>query len=264
MTHRHGIVLFVLTLAVAGLPAQAPPTFEAISIRESMGTRLALQWQGPRLVGGELPLSTLLAVAYQIPLYQLAELPEWVRTTRYEINALATRVPTQAEQMAFLRVLLEERFKIVARKATQERPIYALVLARADGRLASGLRPTANDCFAIMSARAGAPAPPGGPQCRVTMSAGAYIRDGVPMALLADLVSTRLQRPVVDRTGLTGNYDIDLHFRPTASAAATAPAAADEPDFLTALEEQLGLKAESTRAPVELTVIDRVERPTLD
>ena len=269
MTHRLGTLVIVLTLAIPGLrahspAAQAPPSFEAISIRESKGTRIPLHWQGPRLVGGELPLQSLLAFAYQMPLYQLAELPDWIRSTRYEINAVASRVPTPSEQTSLLRALLAQRFQIVARKATEERPIYALVLARADGRLGSGLRPTANDCLAIMSARAGAPAPPGGPLCRVTIGASAYIRDGVPLAALVDLLSNRLLRPVVDRTGLTGNYDIDMHFRPTGAAAATAPAVGDEPDFLTALEEQLGIKAASTRAPVELTVIDRVERPTFD
>src|SRR5687768_6833363 len=157
MMHRHAALFIVLALSIATLRAQAPPSFEAISIRQSNGTRLALQWQGPRLVGGELPLSTLLAAAYQIPFYQLAELPDWVRTARWEINAVASRVPTQAEQMPLLRVLLEDRFKVVARKDKQERPIYALVLARQGGRLGPGLRPAANDCVAIMMAPGSAP-----------------------------------------------------------------------------------------------------------
>ena len=78
-------------------------------------------------------------------------------------------------------------------------------------------------------------------------------------ALLADTISTRLQRPVVDRTGLTGFFDVEIRFRPPNSATATDT---NEPDLVTALGEQLGLRLESTRGPVQVTVFDRIERPT--
>jgi uncharacterized protein (TIGR03435 family) len=83
------------------------------------------------------------------------------------------------------------------------------------------------------------------------------VRDGIPLALVADTITTRLGRPVVDRTGLTGLFDVDLKFR-----APTAPADSDEPDLVTAVEEQLGIRLESTRGPVEVTIFDRIERPT--
>jgi uncharacterized protein (TIGR03435 family) len=240
------------------------PSFEAISVKESSGTRIPVQWQGPRFVAGAVPLQTLLVAAYDVPIYQLAELPEWVRTTRYEISAVASRAPTQAEQWPWLRALLARRFGVVARTETQERPMYALVLARSDGRLGPGLRPSSNDCIAIVSARASAPAvPSSGPACGIAISAGGYKRDGIPLSLLADTLSTRLQRAVVDRTGLTGFFDVDLHFRPLGNSPAVA-GGAEEPDLITALADQLGLKVESTRGPVQVTVFDRLERPTPD
>lgn len=267
MADRRGIVLGVIltsALSLNGL-AQAPPQsgtaslFEAISIKESSGTRIPVQWQGARFLAGEIPLQTLLIVAYQVPFYQLIDLPDWVRSVRYEINAVATRAPEPSEQAAFLRALLEERFRVVARTETQERPIYALVMARADGRLGPGLRASAVDCGEILTARAGATiAPGGGPQCRVEILAGSYVRDGIPLRLVADTISTRLQRPVVDKTGLAGFFDVELRFR-TPNAPATD---SNEPDLITAVVEQLGLRLQSTRGPVQVTIFDRIERPT--
>jgi uncharacterized protein (TIGR03435 family) len=257
------ILVLTLTLSLHG-SAQAPQgagtasLFEAISIRESTGTRIPVHWEGARFLSGEIPLQTLLIVAYEVPAYQLADLPEWVRTVRYEINAVATRAPAPSEERLFLRALLEERFRIVARIETQERPIYAMVMARSDRRPGPGLRSSSVDCAAIFTARAaGKFAPDAGPPCRVSIFAGSYVRDGIPLALLADTITTRLARPVVDRTGLTGLFDVELRFR-----APTAPADSNEPDLVTALEEQLGLKLESTRGPVRVTVFDRIERPT--
>lgn len=269
MAHQRGTVLSLVLTGMLSLNdlAQSPPLggtsslFEAISIKESSGTRIPVQWQGARLVAGEIPLQTLLVAAYQVPLYQLTGLPDWVRTVRYEINAVATRAPAPSEQGAFLRALLEERFRIVARTESQERTIYALVTARPDGRLGPGLRVAAVDCGEVLTARAaGKIARDAGPQCIVAILAGSYVRDGIPLALLADTISTRLQRPVVDRTGLSGFFDVELRFRPPNSA--TANPDADEPDLVTALEEQLGLRLESTRGPVQVTVFDRIERPT--
>lgn len=256
--------------ATAQAPAPPPsvgvglPSFEAISVKESKGTRIPVQWQGPRFVAGAIPLQTLLIVAYQVPPYQLAGLPEWVRTTPYEINALASRVPTQTEQTLLLRALLAERFGIVARTETQDRPMYALVRARSDGRPGPGLRPTSTDCLAVMSGRAAPGAPGNGPTCGTAISPGAYKRDGVPLATLVDFLTSRLERPTVDRTGLTGFFDVELRYRPLGGGANAQAAGADEPDLITALADQLGLKVDSIRGPVQVTVFDRLERPRPD
>jgi uncharacterized protein (TIGR03435 family) len=210
-----------------------------------------------------LTLQTLLALAYQLSPYQLADLPAWVRTVPWEINALASRPPAPAEQMLFLRTLLVERFRIVTRTETQERPVYILVRARPDGQMGAGLRPTPTDCAALMTARAagsGLSAPPP-PECAVAIGPGSYVRKGGPLAALADFVSGCLGQPVIDKTGLTGFFDIGLEFRPATAGGTPAPLS-DQPDLVTALAEQLGITAESTRAPVPVTVFERLERPT--
>ena len=97
------IAVLTSTLTLNG-SAQAPSAggtaslFEAVSIKESSGTRVPIQWQGARFLAGEIPLSTLLVAAYEIPFYQVADLPDWVRTVRYEINAVASRAPAPSEQ----------------------------------------------------------------------------------------------------------------------------------------------------------------------
>jgi uncharacterized protein (TIGR03435 family) len=265
MARRSALLVIAIALSLPELRAQAPaqsglPSFEAVSLKEgSAATRLSLQWQGPRLVGGGLPLQTLLVVAYQLPLYQLRDLPEWIRTTRYDISALASRVPTLAEQPLLMRALLVERFKIVTRTDTRERPIYVLTMARADRQTGPRLRPTSFDCGAVLTARAagnGAGLPP----CRTLIAAGAYVRDGIPIELVTDILSTRLERPVIDKTGLTGFFDVELRFQPVAGAA-PAQTDASDPDLFTAVREQLGLKLESARGPVPVTVFERIERP---
>jgi uncharacterized protein (TIGR03435 family) len=267
MAHRHsliGILLLFCVVSLSGLAQNAPVAgvmgpFEAISIKESAGARIPVQWQGTRFLAGAIPLQTLLIVAYQVPFYQLSDLPEWVRTVRWEINAVASRAPAPAEEAQFLRALLEERFRIVARVEVQERPMYALIIARATGQLGPGLRPTTADCGEVLSGRAaGGILQNTGPSCRVSVLADSYTRDGIPLGLVADRISTLLGRPVEDRTGLTGFFDVEFRHRPMN---ATAPVDTDLPDLITAVQEQLGLKVESTRGSVQVTVFDRIERP---
>lgn len=259
-----GVMVLLATGALAPEAQAQAPSFEAIAVKESSGARIPIQWQGPRFVAGGVPLQTLLAVAYQVPAYQLAELPEWVRSVRWEISALASRVPAQAERMPLLRALLAERFRIVVRTETQERPLYLLTLARSDGRLGPGLTPTTIDCIALATKRAAGTAPAGGPECRVSVGPGAYMREGVPLAALSDVLTSVLQRPVVDKTGLTGFFNIELRYRPVTAAAGAPAAPSDAPDLVTAVTEQLGLKLESARGPMPVTVFDRLERPIPD
>jgi uncharacterized protein (TIGR03435 family) len=265
----------LLAAAIAAPPAQGQsqpagaaisrPTFEAISVKEATTTRIPVQWQGPRFITSGVPLQTLLVIAYDVPIYQLADLPEWVRTTRWEISALASRPPTAAEEGPWLRALLEQRFGVVARTETQERPMYALVLARPDGRLGPGLQRSSVDCIAILKARAAAPGTSvAGPACDVAFGPAAFRRDGMPLASLVDALTTRLERPVIDRTGLTGLFDVNLRFRPLGGPPTLAPDGTEEPDLITALQDQLGLKVEPIRGPMQVTIFDRVERPAPD
>ncbi len=122
-----------------------------------------------------------------------------------------------------LRTLLADRFKLVMHKETKELPIFELVLARQDGRLGPQLRPAAVDCAArAAAARAGTPppassGPPGPGSCGITMNPVSVRGGGATMAMLASLLEGPAQRLVIDRTGLTGNWDLEVNYTPDRS-----------------------------------------------
>jgi uncharacterized protein (TIGR03435 family) len=171
-----------------------------------------------------------------------------------------------------------ERFKLAVHTETREIPVYELTLARRDRTLGSKLTPAATDCEAVMSAmlksaREGGPPPTAGPQlpdgrpaCGMRFGPGnRLVAGGTSMAALSRNMSNPAGRIIVDKTGLIGGFDFELEFTPDPSAAGGQPPAVSDttlPSLFTALEEQLGLKLVPERRPVEVLVIDRVERPT--
>ncbi|RPI54010.1 MAG: TIGR03435 family protein [Acidobacteria bacterium] len=175
-----------------------------------------------------------------------------------------------------LQDLLEDRFKLAAHRESREQAIYELTFARSDRALGPGLRPSTVDCAAFRPRGRGGPPPgppPAGerPQCGMRMAPWQIAAGGVSIGQLALVLSQSAQRMVVDRTGLTGNYDIDLTWTPDRLPQGAPPPGVqlpsidpNGPSLFTALQEQLGPKLESERGPVEVLVIDHVERPTPD
>jgi uncharacterized protein (TIGR03435 family) len=178
--------------------------------------------------------------------------------------------------------MLSDRFKLKMRRETRASAIYELVFARSDRRFGEKLRQTSADCIAQRNrgtesggslpdaarVRGEDPIP-----CGMVMSGGNRIAvGGETMTRFATMLTPRVQRIVVDNTGLTGLYDFDLQFVPdplTAGAAAAGPirmylVAADVPPLLTAIQEQLGLKLLPARGAVEYVVIESIERPSED
>src|SRR5262249_37744301 len=154
-------------------------------------------------------------------------------------------------------------------------PIYALMVARSDGRLGPQLKASTIDCMAVNAGLRGGP-PRGGPadfngaapQCGVMGRPGGGKAGGVPVHQIPQLVAQNVQRIVVDRTGLSGNYELDLTWTPEQfpqargdappGAPALPPIDPNGPSLFTALQEQLGLKLESTRGPVDVLVVEKV------
>jgi uncharacterized protein (TIGR03435 family) len=158
-----------------------------------------------------------------------------------------------------MQALLADRFMFRARWEQKQQKAYDLVLARRDGQLGPHLRKSPTDCQALFAAarQQGGPLP-GPPVCGVQMVPGKLVvTGGYLMAQLADVLTSSLEQKVIDRTGLSGGYDIDLTW---AADQTTDPG----PSLFTALQEQLGLKLESTRRPIEVLMVDHVERPTPD
>ena len=197
--------------------------------------------------------------------------PDWLDTVRYDITAKAAEAATSDQMTRMFRPLLADRFKLVMHIDARDAPIFALVRARGDGRLGPQLRVSSvADCDATRAAQARGAALAAGdgrPICAGRAQAGSIIAGAVSMEELARNTSRMAGRVVVDRTGLQGRYDFELKFNPDGELTA-APAAGRPPDalpsFFVALEEQLGLKLEPQRAPVDVVVIDSIQRPVED
>lgn len=161
-----------------------------------------------------------------------------------------------------LQGLLGERLQLKAHYESQERPVYFLTVARADRQLGPQLGQTALDCDAIQSAarqgqRADISVLNDGPVCGMRVAGTRFSANGVSLEMLTANLRSRVGRVVIDKTGLDGRYDFALEF-------AVRVDDPDRPSIFTALEEQLGLKLETGRAPVQVLVIDQIERPTED
>jgi uncharacterized protein (TIGR03435 family) len=284
--------------AVVSLHAQAPapqaaaPAFEVASIkRNNSGSGMSTRGGGPggRINYVNVPAQQLILAAYQMQPFQVIGAPSWITGDRFDVIAKAPDGATPDQTPAMIRSLLAERFKLKAHTETRELPVYSLVKARADGRLGDKLKPSTLDCGPNGRGRGGPlpPGPgvaPGAPAaqaplmgCRMMMTPGRLQAGGQPIAQLATLLSNQLGRPVIDKTGLTGAYDVELSFQmegagriggpaPIAppGAAPILPPDPDAPTLVTAVQEQLGLKLESERGPVEVIVIDSIEQPTED
>jgi uncharacterized protein (TIGR03435 family) len=214
------------------------------------------------------PISSIFGNAYRTPSNEIVGAPGWFTTERYDVTARIVGNPTPEQRQLLWRELFAERMKLQAHYDTREQPTYALVLARSDGRLGPNLRRSATDCAARTEAgRRGEQLPPapqaanGMPACSSRFGPGSILSGGQTMVRIAQSISGLAGRFTVDRTGLSGDYEFTLEY---ASARPGDTSAADEPNIFTALQEQLGLKLEPTRGPVEIVVIDHIERPIVD
>jgi len=194
-------------------------------------------------------LRNIVRNAYGITNTQIVGGPDWFDTDHFDVNAKAAAPFTQQQGMAMLRALLADRFKLAVHTEMRELPIYALMLARSDGRLGPQMKRSDVDCAALFAAvQAGGRMPPAGPNgalpCGLRVQPGTITGSAVAMEQLARNLVGGVGRLVVDK-----------------EPPRVDPAA---PSLFTALEEQLGLKLDAQRGPVEVLVIDRAERPSAD
>ena len=300
-------VLLVIALCVASLGAfprvprlqaqdadpDANATFEVASVKanKSGDNRIGIGFQpGGRFRATNVPLRELISAAYgtpqPLPAFQITGGPKWIESDRFDIVAKAPGDPQPGPNgpppgmFAMLRTLLADRFHLILHRETKDMAIYALVLARPDGKLGPQLKPAATDCAAMMAAARGRGAPPPPPApgermpCGMRMFPGNLSGGSSSIAQLTNVLARFVNRTVVDQTGLAGNYDLDLQWTPDQmpqgrgdpppGAPALPSIDPNGPSIFTAVQEQLGLKLESTKGPVSVVVIDRVEHPTED
>ena len=230
--------------------AGATASFEVASVKPNKGGTLG---GGPpsQPNGGyratNVALKSVIANAYEVRIFQIEGGPAWLTSERFDIVARGREGTPDRLRPAMLRQLLAERFKFVAHFEAKEQQVYALVLLRSDGRLGPGLTPSAP------GSESGVPLP------SLTNGVGRIAGKAVLLDTFAAVLAGQFSQMVTNRTGLSGQFDIDLRYTPS-----TAPAAPEFPSIFTAVQEQLGLKLEPDRAAVRVLVIDGVERPTPD
>jgi uncharacterized protein (TIGR03435 family) len=210
--------------------------------------------------------------------------PDWIRSERFDIMARADHSlgswgPSgpPAEALAMLRALLTERFALTTHREIRTLPVYALVMASENGQPGPELRRSSLDCqTAATPGQPRQPAPaddPARPTCGMRIGPGRMVVGGTPVSQLATVLSQFVQRIVIDRTDLAGPFDLHLSWTPEGllppgppppGAPPLPPVDPNGPSIFAALQEQLGLKLEPQQAPLDVVVIDRVDRPTAD
>lgn len=264
-------------------PAPDRPSFEVASIKPSKsderGTYLRRQ-PGGLYRATNVPLRALIASAYlnQFPPKgeRIVGGPGWIDTEHFDIEAKAKGNPSAEQVNLMAQSLLEDRFKLVVYHESRQLPIYALVLSKA-GKTGPQLVEHSDNAKCADPA-AGPPPPPAAGEAVPAFCGGFFMMRGggalqesgnkITMDMLAQFLGQSVDRTVVDRTGLSGVFDFTLEFAPElgpgsqSGATASASDPSVPPSIFTALQEQLGLKLESQKGPVDVLVIDHVEQPT--
>jgi uncharacterized protein (TIGR03435 family) len=194
------------------------------------------------------PVRVLINEAYRVNPDRLVGGPEWIRSERFDVLGSIPVGSRPGDRQMMLQRLLEERFGLKHHREVRDLPVYLLVRTREDGRLGPGLRPSTIDCSG----------PPQTSKCGTMIRFNEISGRGTQWQSLELPLQLGLDRPTVDRTGLSGSFDIELKWSREVSPTG------DQPVVFTALEEQLGLKLQPGRAPLDVMVIDAVSRPTPD
>lgn len=280
------VVLFVAQLAAS--PLGQSREFDVASIKRNTAT---LPMSSGAMQGGPpndvrmvwVPMRLVILRAYPLALtpVEIVNLPSWADTERYDVVVKADQPASAEEMQAMWRALLADRLKLTAHYETRVRRVYNLVRARQDGRLGPQLSPSPLNCA---PRQPGERLEPPTPDMQAAMRPGALVSSatesqlmsrchqmfnvgdttyagGIPPEGLLQALrpGSQTDRPVIDRTGLTGYYAMKLTFWRNQ---AIPPGPDDAPLLVTAIQEQLGLKLEPAEEPSQVLVIDTIERPS--
>jgi len=252
----------VLAIAQSGIRGQLdavakPPAYDVVSIKPT--DPQAHAWWHRLTADGlsmNVTLKSLIFIAYSIQTdNQISGLPEWAATTQFDVEAKMDADTAAAlaklhrdeqdyQRQAMLQALLADRFGLTVHHETRELPVYALAIAKGGSKL----QETSAD------ERTG-----------VSFGRGQFTGHGISIGSLLVVLSGMLGKPVVDKTGLTGTYDAKLQWAPddAAGPSQTSGTPPDSgPSIFTALQEQLGLKLEPSKEPMDTIVVDHLGRPS--
>lgn len=247
---------FALPAPPRAMAADAPMAFEVASIKASnlAAPGRLFTMRGREVLTINTSLSDLITMAYDLHPRQVVGGPPWMTSDKYDITARpqAEGQPSLTQMRAMIRTLLQDRFKLAIHREKRDLPAYALTVGGGGHKLASNTTS------------------PNGPPGLLFKGLGMLPAVNATMGEFAGVMQTAvLDRPVVDRTGLQGRFDFTLSWTPDESQYRQAgiqvpppPADAKLPGLFTAIQEQIGLRFESVTAPVEVIVIDGVQRPS--
>jgi uncharacterized protein (TIGR03435 family) len=290
MLQKHFFLLVLAAVVIAipvfsQEPAGTRPSFEVATVKPSAtasnGTSIRVQ-PGGRLTVTNATLKMLMAVAYKVRDFQVSGGPGWTGTDRWNIEAKAEEGSVSELALSFdpavsnplmlmLQSLLQDRFQLKMHREAKEMPVYELAVAKGGPRIKLSA-----DQSPIVAPERGAPLPPrpqrGGPMPRgaMAMGRGSFEAHGVPIANFIQGLSQQLGRPIIDKTGLKGFYDITLQWTPEFGVGLVKPGGPDTdpppadasgPSIFTAIQEQLGLRLDSAKGPVDVLIIDSVQKP---
>jgi uncharacterized protein (TIGR03435 family) len=276
-----GLLLAPRSVAPQSVPATgAKSAFEVASIKpnNSGEVRSSVSFSaGGRFTAANVSLRELTRVAYGLQNGELVSEVGWINSARFDVLGKADEDHPREQVRAMIKQLLADRFKLAAHRETRQLPLYALVVDRKDGRLGPALRPSQVDCAAVRDGNAQSFQPGDRLLCEAFDGAVGprFLAGGVTMAQLAMRLSFQVDRLVVEQTGLSGAFDLDLQWTPEIFRRPSGPSDQpvrlngveinpNGPSIFTALREQLGLQLESRNGPVAVLVIDSATQPAPD
>jgi uncharacterized protein (TIGR03435 family) len=242
-------LLLVIIAAVMIGQAQSL-VFEAASVKVSRSTGGGIRQNPGRLDITGMTLREMVQYAYDVQGIQVSGGPPWFGSDHWDISATAGRGVSEREQKKMLQSLLTERFRVTIHRETKELSVYTLVVGKNGSKLKPNTEGTPEEI--MLNAKAGL---------------FTLIGEDVTVPKIAEALFGQVERIVIDRTGIEGSFDFKLEWVPDAANmpsinGAKMEASTEGPSIFTAVQEQLGLKLESTKGPVEILVIDRAEKAT--
>jgi uncharacterized protein (TIGR03435 family) len=292
-----GISLSAVCAWAQNPPAAAPLAFEAASVKPAppptgRGMRVMMGGDPGRVNFTNVSLRDIIRQAYKLKDYQITG-PEWINNERFDVTAKLPEGAKETDKPEMLRTLLAERFKLTVHRETKELPAYALVVAKGGPKMKEFVETPPDGSGGPNGGRGmddmpplpkmgpdGMPKMPAGGRGGMMMMSGMgkLQGNGIALSSLADILTRQLDRPVLDETGLTAKYDITLNWTPEPGEGPAGMKMRAEggggggpdghlempepsgPPLAIALQQQLGLRLEPKRLPLEMVVVDRVEK----
>ncbi len=243
-------LLLTTSLSLFAQSVGTSPSFEVASIKpaQAKDSPAGFKIQNGRFVGTNVTVRLLVAIANGLQVHQVSGGPDWASSEGFDVEAKAGSNAADRELMTqMLQTLLADRFKLTLHHETRDSTVYALVVGKDGPKIKLSTDQTPGVAL--------------GPNGRINIGTGSVVGTAIPLPLFTGLLGQQLGRIVRNDTGMAGRYDIDLRWTP-GTAGEDPPEGSSGPSIFTAIQEQLGLKLQSTKGATGMLLIDHVERPS--